>query len=263
VKRLALEEGLTVLQPDRPRGEEFIAQLRELEPDLSVVVAYGHILPTAVIDLPRLGTINIHASLLPKLRGAAPIQAAIRDGHTETGVTIMRMVQALDAGPSILQVRTPIPEDETFGELRLRLAEMGALALIEALALIDLGQATETPQDDALATYAPKVDRSMTRIDWASDAMTVSRIIRAYDPYPGARTTLRGGDLKLFGARRADGAGREGAAGEVLSIDGTGMVVACGDGAVQVANVHPSGKRRLTPREWAAGRGIAVGERLS
>jgi len=124
VKRLALEEGLTVLQPDRPRGEEFIAQLRELEPDLSVVVAYGHILPTAVIDLPRLGTINIHASLLPKLRGAAPIQAAIRDGHTETGVTIMRMVQALDAGPSILQVRTPIPEDETFGELRLRLAEM-------------------------------------------------------------------------------------------------------------------------------------------
>jgi len=263
VKRLALEEGLTVLQPDRPRGEEFIAQLRELEPDLSVVVAYGHILPTAVIDLPRLGTINIHASLLPKLRGAAPIQAAIRDGYTETGVTIMRMVQALDAGPSILQARTPIPEDETFGELRLRLAEMGALALIEALALIDLGKATETPQDDALATYAPKVDRSMTRIDWASDAMTVSRIIRAYDPYPGARTTLRGGDLKLFGARRADGAGRDGAAGEVLSIDGTGMVVACGDGAVQVANVHPSGKRRLTPREWAAGRGIAVGERLS
>ena len=262
VKRLALDEGLTVLQPDRPRGDEFVAQLRELEPDISVVVAYGHILPSAVIDLPRLGTVNIHASLLPKLRGAAPIQAAIREGHTETGVTIMRMVRALDAGPSILQVRTPIPEDETFGELRLRLAEMGALALIEALALIDLGKAVETPQDDEQATYASKVDRTMTSIDWSRDAVAVSRIIRAYDPYPGARTTLRGNEVKLFGARRADGGG-DGAAGEVLSIDAAGMTVACGAGSVQVTNVHPSGKRRLTPREWAAGRGIAVGERLS
>jgi methionyl-tRNA formyltransferase len=262
VKRIALEEGLTVFQPERPRGDEFIAGLRELAPDISVVVAYGHILPSAAIDLPRLGTINIHASLLPKLRGAAPIQAAIREGHTETGVTIMRMVQALDAGPVILQVRTPIPEDETFGELRVRLSEMGALALIEALALIDLGKATEVPQDESQATYAPKIDRAMARIDWSADATTVSRIIRAFDPRPGAHTTLRGGEVKLFGARRADGAG---AAGEVLSIDNAGMIVACGNGAgaVRVTHVHPSGKRRLTPREWAAGRGISVGERLS
>ena len=262
VKQIALEEGIGVLQPVRPRGDDFIAALREMAPDISVVVAYGHILPTAVIDLPRLGTINIHASLLPKLRGAAPIQAAIREGHTETGVTIMRMVQALDAGPSILQVRTPIPEDETFGELRLRLSEMGALALIEALALIDLGKATETAQDDAHATYASKIDRTMTRVDWSSDAVTVSRIIRAYDPRPGAHTTLRSGEVKMFGARRADGSAA-GTAGEVLSIDGAGMVIACGEGAVQVTNVHPAGKRRLTPREWAAGRGVAVGERLS
>ena len=260
VKRIALEEGLTVLQPERPRSDEFIAQLRELEPDLSVVVAYGHILPSAVIGLPKLGTINIHASLLPKLRGAAPIQAAIREGHPETGVTIMRMVRALDAGPSILQVRTPIPEDETFGELRLRLAEMGALALIEALALIDFGKATETPQDDAHATYAPKVDRTMTRVDWSNDATTVARIIRAYDPYPGARTTLRDNEVKLFGARRGEATG---AAGEVLSMDASGMTVACGEGSVQVTNVHPAGKRRLTPREWAAGRGVTIGERLS
>ena len=262
VKQIALEEGIGVLQPDRPRGDDFVAALREMAPDISVVVAYGHILPTAVIDLPRLGTINIHASLLPKLRGAAPIQAAIREGHTETGVTIMRMVQALDAGPSILQVRTPIPEDETFGELRLRLSEMGALALIEALALIDLGKATETVQDDTHATYAAKIDRTMTRVDWSSDAVTVSRIIRAYDPRPGAHTTLRSGEVKMFGARRADGSAA-GTAGEVLSIDGAGMVIACGEGAVQVTNVHPAGKRRLTPREWAAGRGVAVGERLS
>ena len=185
VKLVAVEESIPVFQPERPRGEEFIAQLRGLAPDISVVVAYGHILTTEVIELPRLGTINIHASLLPALRGAAPIQAAIRDGHTETGVTIMRMVKALDAGPALLTVRTPIPDDETYGELQLRLAEMGALALIETLALIGLGSATETPQDDAQATYASKVDRSMTRIDWTADARAVSRIIRAYDPATG------------------------------------------------------------------------------
>jgi methionyl-tRNA formyltransferase len=130
VKRLALDEGLKVLQPERPHGAEFVTELRALEPDVSVVVAYGHILPREVIDLPRLGTLNIHASLLPALRGAAPIQAAIRDGLTETGVTIMRMVPALDAGPMLHAVATPIAEDETYGELQLRLSELGALALV-------------------------------------------------------------------------------------------------------------------------------------
>src|SRR5690349_5695241 len=139
VKRIALDEGVPVLQPERPRGDEFLAEVARLAPDLSVVVAYGHILPTAIIDLPRRGTINIHASLLPALRGAAPIQAALRDGAAETGVTIMRMVPALDAGPIILQARTPIVEDETFGELALRLSELGALTLIEALSLMELG----------------------------------------------------------------------------------------------------------------------------
>ena len=187
----------------RPRGDEFIAQISALEPDISVVVAYGHILSQQVIDLPRLGTINIHASLLPKLRGAGPIQASILQGDTETGVTIMRMVKALDAGPSILQVRTPIPDDETYGELQMRLAEMGAMALIEALALISIGQATETPQNDADATYAPKIDRTMTRVNWAADARAVARTIRAFDPKPGAFTQCNGGDVKLFGARRS------------------------------------------------------------
>jgi methionyl-tRNA formyltransferase len=262
VKRIAIEEGIPVLQPERARGEDFLAQLTDLSPEISVVVAYGHILTAAVIDLPRLGTINIHASLLPKLRGAAPIQAAIRDGHTETGVTIMRMVQALDAGPSILQVRTPIPEDETFGELQLRLAEIGALALIEALALIDIGKATETPQDDSAATYASKIDRAKTEIDWTADARTVSRIIRAYDPRPGALTRHAGADVKLFGARLAPRA-TDTSPGEVLEIGASGMIVACGSGAVQIAAVLPAGKRRLTPAEWARGRGIALGDRLS
>ncbi len=262
VKRIAIEESIPVLQPDRPRGDDFLAQLAAIAPDISVVVAYGHILPPDVIALPRLGTVNIHASLLPKLRGAAPIQAAIREGHTETGVTIMRMVQALDAGPSILQVETPIPDDETYGELQERLAEMGALALIEALALIDIGKSTETPQDERAATYAPKIDRAMTRVDWSADARTVSRVIRAYDPRPGAFARLNDADVKLFGARLAPRS-TESAPGEVLEIDADGMIVACGSGAVQIAVLHPAGKRRISPSEWARGRGIARGDRLS
>jgi methionyl-tRNA formyltransferase len=266
VKRVAAAEALTVLQPERPRGDEFASQLRELNPEISVVVAYGHILPQSIIDLPAHGTINIHASLLPLLRGAAPIETAIRDGHAETGVTIMRMVKALDAGPWILQAKTPILDDETGGELRLRLAELGALALIEAMALIELGQAVETPQDESLATYAPKIERPMARIDWTADAASVSRSIRAYDPRPGAFATSTSGssqaEVKLYGARVSSRA-VNGSPGEVLAIENDGMTVACGTGAVQIASVHPAGKRRLTPREWASGRGIAVGERLS
>jgi methionyl-tRNA formyltransferase len=261
VKEIALAESIPVLQPEKPKGDEFIADLKALEPDISVVVAYGHILPTAVIDLPRLGTLNIHASLLPAFRGAAPIQAAIREGLDETGVTIMRMVKALDAGPVILQATTPIPNDETYGELQLRLAEMGALALIEALALIDLGKSVETPQDDSRATYAHKVERESTLIDWTADAPTVSRMIRAYDPKPGARTNAESGEVKLFGARLAPRT-VDRPPGEVVTIDADGLTVACGVGAVRIANVHPSGKRRITPAEWANGRGIAIGERL-
>ena len=263
VKTLALEEQLTVFQPEHPRGEEFINAILALQPDISVVVAYGHILTQQLIDLPRLGTINIHASLLPKLRGAAPIQAAILEGHTETGITIMRMVKALDAGPSILQVRTPIPSDETFGELQLRLAEMGALALIEALALFALDKVIETPQDDSQATYAPKVDRTRTRIDWSQNAQVIARTIRAYDPRPGAYATAKGADVKLFGARVCTRDTGVAAPGEVIAIAASGMTVACHGGAVEIAAVHPAGKRRLTPREWAQGRGISVGERLS
>jgi len=260
VKKMALEEGIPVLQPERPKGDEFLARISALEPDISVVVAYGHILSQQVIDLPRLGTINIHASLLPRLRGAGPIQASILQGDTETGVTIMRMVKALDAGPSILQMRTPIPEDETYGELQLRLAEMGALALVEALALLAIDKATETPQNDAEATYAPKVDRPMTRVNWAHDAAAVARRIRAFDPKPGAFTQANGGDVKLFGARLAAASGEP---GEVLAIEDGGMTIACGAGAIRIANVQPAGKRRIAPVEWLRGRGIAVGQRLS
>ncbi len=261
VKQVALAERLPVMQPVTPRDAEFRELLEVVRPDISVVVAYGHILPAPVIDLPRLGTLNIHASLLPLLRGAAPIQAAIREGHRETGVSIMRMVPALDAGPVLLRARAPIDDDETFGDLQLRLSELGAIALIEALALIATGAAREEPQNDAQATYAPKVSRESARVPWREDAVVVQRFVRAYDPKPGAFGVLKGTEVKLFAASVA-GAGC-GSAGEVLDIDVNGMLVACGRGAVRVAAVQPAGRTRVRPAEWQRGRGIAVGDAFS
>ena len=261
VKRVALEENLPVLQPERPRGEEFMAQLRALAPDISVVVAYGHLLPRAVVELPPKGTLNIHASLLPQLRGAAPIQAAIREGHARTGVTIMRMVEKLDAGPSILQLSTEIPEDETYGELALRLSELGAAAIVEALALVELGQARETPQDESLATYASKIGRETTRIDWSGDARSVARAIRAYDPRPGAFTSLAGQDVKLYGAKLAPRP-ESAESGTVLRVADDGIVVACGEGAVRITQVQPPGKKRMNAIDWHRGRGVAEGQRF-
>jgi methionyl-tRNA formyltransferase len=241
-----------------------MAQLRELEPDISVVVSYGHILTREAIELAPQGTINVHASLLPKLRGASPIQEAVRQGFVETGVTIMRMVPALDAGPIILQARTPIAIDETAGELELRLSELGALALVEALTLLSLGQASEREQDESAATYAPKITRESARIHWEEGCGVVARHIRAYDPKPGAYTTLDGNEIKLFGASETEEAGDEAGrkAGEVLAIDERGMLVATGDGAVRIAYAQPAGKQRLAVQEWARGRGVAVGRRF-
>lgn len=261
VKRVATDEGLPVLQPERPRGDDFLANLRDLEADISVVVAYGHILPPDVIDLPRHGTINIHASLLPLLRGAAPIQAAIREGHERTGVTIMRMVPRLDAGPVILQLATAVYDDETYGELALRLSELGAAAVVEALALIELGRAREEPQEESRATYAPKVDRESTRVDWTQDARAVARLVRAYDPRPGAYATHNGQPVKLFGARLAPRP-ESAVPGEVLEAGGAGLVVACGEGGLRVLYVQPADKKRMTSAEWHRGRGIEVGDRF-
>jgi methionyl-tRNA formyltransferase len=262
VKQIALEERIPVFQPEKPRDEEFQEMIRLMEPDISVVVAYGHILPKKIIDTPKLGTLNIHASLLPKLRGAAPIQAAIKQGLSETGVSIMRMVPALDAGPMILQAPTKILDDETYGELQMRLSELGALTLIESLALISLGKAAETPQDESAATYAPKVTRDDARIDWTRTAKEVSRTIRAYDPKPGAFTTLRGNDVKMFGPKTTTNiSGSDFQPGKVLSTD-AGISIACNGGSVVVSDVQPSGRSRMTAGEWARGRGISVGDIL-
>ncbi len=257
-KQIAVDEEIPVFQPKNARDPELLEMLKVIKPDISIVVAYGHILPQAIIDLPRLGTLNIHASLLPELRGAGPIQAAIRQGLTETGVSLMRVVQALDAGPVILQKETEIFDDETFGELQMRLAELGALTLVEALTLISLGKVKEKPQDDARATYAPKVTRDSSRIDWGNSALEISRLIRASDPKPGAFTKTPKGDVKLFGPKVMDGI--KGEPGEVLKIMGE-LVIACGLDALRIAEVQPSGKKRMSAHEWALGRGPAVGDK--
>ena len=238
VKVVALEEDLPVLQPERPRGEAFVSALRELAPDLSVVVAYGHI--------------------LPRWRGAAPIQAAIVAGDAETGISIMRMVSELDAGPVILQAATPILDDETGGELALRLSELGALAIVEALTLVSLGDAVGKPQPETGVTYAGKVTREQGRIDWTQPAIDVSRRIRAFDPVPGAFSVVRDNEVKLFGGRVAQDV--TGDPGVVLGIDEMGMLVGCGTGAVWIAYVHPAGRRRLASLDWAQGRGVAAGD---
>jgi methionyl-tRNA formyltransferase len=195
---------------------------------------------------------------LPALRGAAPIQAAIRQGLMQTGVTVMRVVPALDAGPMILQADTPIFEDETYGELQVRLSELGALTLVEAMTLISLGKADETPQDDSRATYAAKVNRESSRINWNDAAIEISRLIRASDPKPGAFTSTPKGDVKMFGPKVMDGI--KGNPGEVLSTTGE-LVIACGLDAIRISGVQPQGKSRMTANEWVRGRGAAIGDR--
>jgi methionyl-tRNA formyltransferase len=264
VKQEALEEGIPVLQPERPRGDEFMAQLRALEPDVSIVVAYGQILRPEVLELPRLGSLNIHASLLPELRGAAPIQWAIIRGHETSGVSIMRMEAGLDSGPVLLQAEEPIAPEESASELASRLAEIGAEAMIEALLLLESGDSTETPQDNARATYAPKLERGMARVDWTRPAPELARLIRGLDDHPGAWSPLEGrGPVKLFRpvAHAGDGAG---APGEVLEADAQdGIVVACGEGALRLREVQPPGKRRMHAAEWVRGRGVAAGDRFA
>lgn len=264
VKVTAEQAGLPVLQPDRPVGDIFEAGLRRLEADLGVVVAYGHILRPQVLAIPVRGMINVHASLLPALRGAAPIQWAILNGDTRTGISIMAMEAGLDSGPVLHTVATPIGPDETAGALSVRLAELGAQALVEALATMAAGRARPRPQNDAAATFAPKIDRETARVRWDEPAEQVARRVRAMDPAPGAWTTLDGGEVKLFGAAVVGGSEREPAAGgggTVLQADSR-LLVQTGAGAVEIAEVQPAGKRRLATADWLRGRAVAPGARF-
>jgi methionyl-tRNA formyltransferase len=258
VKFVAQSHNIPVLQPVQPLGDVFVASLRRLDADLGVVVAYGHILRPEVLAVPPRGMLNVHASLLPRYRGAAPIQHTILHGETETGISIIQMEAGLDSGPVLHRVSTPIEPDETAGALTERLALLGGAALVEALSLLSAGLARPQPQDHARATFAPKIDREMAHMIWERDAPSLVRQVRAFDPSPGAWTTLNGSALKLFGAQEASGCG---APGDVLSA-GERLVVAAAQGAVAVHEVQPAGRSRLPVEAWVRGRGITPGERL-
>lgn len=260
VKREALEEGIPVLQPERAGGEEFVKSIAALEPDVSVVVAYGQILPREVLEVAPRGSLNIHASLLPELRGAAPVHWAVIRGYETTGVTIMKMEEGLDSGPIMFQVPEPVRSDETMGELTTRLSEIGAEALIDTLAMMEVGEAPEEPQDHSRATYAPKVDRSIARVNWSLPAIEIARWIRGVDPGPGAWTMLAGREVKLFIPRVEVHPGEPGV---VLEVDDEmGMLVGAGAEAVRIQDVQPAGRRRIGVAEWSRGRGVRVGDRF-
>jgi len=266
VKEVALAMGTPVLTPERPRDDDFLRRIRDLAPDLSVVVAYGHILRREVLRVPPLGSINVHASLLPELRGAAPINWAIARGHRTTGVTVMRMVEAMDAGPVLHRIEDPILPADTASELSIRLSELGAEALLEALTLLAAGELREVEQDHARATLAPKVGREVARVDWTRPARELGWHVRGMDAVPGAWSELEGAPVKLFrpDARDASPADGGSAPGTVLAADSErGLVVATGDGALALGEVQPPGKRRMDALDWIHGRGVRAGQRFA
>lgn len=260
VKRLAEQRAIPVAQPAKIKTEEFPALLRGWAPDLAVVAAYGRILPRAVIDLPRLGCINVHASLLPKYRGAAPIQWALLRGETTTGVTIMRMNERMDEGEILLQRATPIEPDETYGVLQRRLAGLGATALMETLAALHAGTLRGTAQDDAAATPAPMIRKHDGAIDWTGSADAIARQVRAFNPWPSAFTVHAGRLLKVHRARALQEAPTA-APGSVLAL-GDVIRVAAGAGVLGIEELQLEGKRALPAQAFGRGGGLAVGDRL-
>src|SRR6266567_3573242 len=236
VKEVAEAEDLTVLQPDKPTGAAFLDRLRELRPDVGVVVAYGHILKPELLSLPPRGMLNVHPSLLPGLRGAAPVEWAVIRGFEITGVSIMQMDAGMDSGPVLHQIPHRLDQNVTGGELSAHLAEMGAQALIETLAMLEQSDPPPepVPQNEDRATYAPKLTREIARIDWTKDARAIGCLIRGLDPRPGAWTELNGGEIKLFNPQvNEPPSPGTFAPGEVLSADGS-LVIAAGGGSVKV-----------------------------
>ena len=240
VKQLALQHAIPVYQPQTLRDPLAQAELAALKPDLMVVVAYGLILPLVVLDIPRLGCINSHASLLPRWRGAAPIQRAVEAGDGESGVTVMQMEAGLDTGPMLLKVSTPISADDSGGSLHDRLAALGPQAVIDAISGLAAGTLQGQVQDDSLATYAHKLDKEEARIDWSRPAVELERLVRAFHPWPICHSTLNGEALKVHAAQLGEGSG---APGTILAADKSGLTVACATGALRLTRLQlPGGK---------------------
>jgi methionyl-tRNA formyltransferase len=270
VKVAAQAEDLLVLQPEKPSDPAFLEELRSLQPDIGVVVAYGHILKREVLALPPRGMVNVHPSLLPGLRGAAPVEWAIIRGHETSGVSIMQLDTGMDSGPVLHQIPHRIGPDVTAGELSAHLAEMGAQALVETLAMLDQSDPPPmpVPQKEERATFAPKLTREIARIDWTKDARAIGALMRGLDPRPGAWTELNDTEIKLFTPRVMEPPfPGTGAPGEVISADSslvvaTGPFKDLGGGSVEIFEVQPAGKPRMPVAEWLHGARLKTGAKF-
>lgn len=251
VKLVAQEAGIPVFQPENFREEETVQQLRDLQPDVCAVVAYGRILPQKVLDVPTLGCINIHASVLPKYRGSAPYQWAVLDGLTETGVTAMYLVREMDAGDVIDVSKTPIGENETAGELLDRLAVLGAELLSKTLGRLASGQQIpRIPQDESQVSFAPMLDKAMCPIDWNRTAQQIHNQVRGLHPWPVATMELNGTQFKVHETRVVEG---QGVPGSVLELNKHGLVIACGQGAIEIRSLQAQGGKRMNAPDYFRG----------
>jgi len=262
VKRCALDCEIPVCQPEKLRDGRALAVLKELDPELIVVAAYGRILPDDILALPPRGCINVHSSLLPKYRGSAPINWAVIDGEEETGVTIMHMASELDAGDIILQRSTPIHPEEDAGALYSRLAELGGKLIVEAVAQIEAGTATRTPQDHGKATLAPMLSKALSPIDWTQSAQNIYNKVRGLIPWPVASTDIIGGEAMKIYRSSLPGQSTDARPGAVVSAGKAGIDVACGDGQVlRILELQPPGKKKMTAAAYLAGYPIQCGDR--
>lgn len=261
VKQFALAKNLTVHQPTSLSSEAEIIQ--QLHADVMVVVAYGLILPTTILALPRLGCVNVHASLLPRWRGAAPIQRAIAAGDQQSGITIMQMDAGLDTGDMLLQTNTDILDDDTGGSLHDRLAELGAAALIETLTQLEAGNSTATPQNEKLTTYATKLSKSEGALDWQQGATSLSRLVRAFNPWPGCHCQWQGKTLRIHHAHVKEGAATEGEPGTIITADEDGITVNTASGQLVLTQIQLAGGKSLTASDFINGHHIAAGDRLT
>ncbi len=255
VKEVALAHNLPVFQPENFREDEAVAPLRELKPDVIAVVAYGRILPQKVLDIPQLGCINIHASLLPQYRGSAPYQWAVLDGLKKTGVSAQYMALKMDAGDVIDAAETPIGENETAGELLDRLAILGAQLLSDVLQKVEKGEATAIPQNEENVTFAPMLDKSMCPIDFTKTAQQVHDHVRGLHPWPVATMELQGKWFKVHQTVMVDGKGKP---GEILALTKTGLVIACGEGAVEIRSLQAEGGKRMNAPDYFRGHPLEI-----
>ena len=263
VKEEAMRRGIPVFQPEKARYPDAVARIAAEAPDLIFVAAYGHILPKSILDIPRIGCINVHASLLPKYRGAAPINWAVARGESVTGITIMRMDEGMDTGPMLHVREIPIGEEDTAETMFSKLSILGAEALREALRKLREGTLEETPQDAALATYAPLLKKEHGRIDWSRPAGEVRNLVRGMTPWPSAFAVHAGKTLKVLSSAVAGESGAAGEAGEVVALGRDGIAVACGEGILRLRVVQPEGGKAMDAWAYAQGRRVATGERLS